>query len=183
MQKLGFNQGWINLVLMCITSATFSFNINGDPKGFFHSFRGVRQGDPLSPYLFIICAEGLSNKLKMKERLNDIKGIAACRTGPSISHLFFADNSLLFTRATEKDGRSIMKILKEYEQASGQLVNIQKSSIFFSPNSSSDLKESIHEIIGVEGHPPHEKYLGLPSLIGRSRNQIFAISLIVFVRR
>lgn len=172
MLKLGFDQRWVNLIMMCITTPTFSVKIDSQACGMFNSTRGVRQGDPLSPYLFILCAEGLTHRLKKAESEGEIKGIVACRRGPSISHLFFTDDSLLFSRATEQDSRKLMQILKEYEKASGQLLNVRKSSLFFSPNTSRDTQCKVLDIIGVEGLQSHEKYLGLAALNGRSRKQI-----------
>lgn len=174
MQKLGFNHRWINLIMMCIITASFSINIEGQPRGHFVSSRGVRQGDPLSPYLFILCAEGLSHRLDLKQKQGRIQGIFASRSGPRITHLLFVDDSLLFSRAMEQDSRSIMTILKDYEKASGQLVNVRKSSLFFSPNTKPEVKESILNIIRVEGLQHHEKYLGLLALVGRSKNQILS---------
>ena len=76
-------------MMTCVTSATYSIMINGEPKGFVKPTQGLCQGDPFSPYLFLICAEGLSALLRKAERDSLIKGISICRGGPRIYHLFF----------------------------------------------------------------------------------------------
>lgn len=64
MEKLGFHDRWISLMMMCIKSVSYSMLLNGEPKGLIHPTRGIRQGDPISPYLFLLCGEGLSAMLK-----------------------------------------------------------------------------------------------------------------------
>ena len=86
-RKLGFNERWISLVLMCISTVSYSVLINGEAKGNIVPSRGLRQGDPISPYLFLLCAEGLSAMLRKEEELGNIQGISVCRGAPQISHL------------------------------------------------------------------------------------------------
>lgn len=83
--------------------------------------RGRRQGDPLSPYLFLICAEGFSALLRQEESKRDILGLKIARTSPSISHIFFADDSLLFLQASERSLQSIQTIFSLYSECSGQV--------------------------------------------------------------
>ncbi|XP_071909594.1 uncharacterized mitochondrial protein AtMg01250-like [Coffea arabica] len=94
MDKMGCCTIWRNWIWSCLSSVTCSFNINGVPKEFVIPERGIRQGDPLSPYLFLLCSEGFSNLLKQAEEDKRISGIKISRTGPSMTHLFFADDSL-----------------------------------------------------------------------------------------
>ena len=74
--------------------------VNGQPTGYVRPQHGLRQGDPLSPYLFLLCAEGLSALFRKAERDSLIRGISISRGGPRISHLFFADDSIVFCKAT-----------------------------------------------------------------------------------
>ena len=96
MLKLGFHVRWVDLVMVCVTTASYSVMVNGEAKGYIKPTRGLRQGDPLSPYLFLLCAEGLSALLRKAEQDRFIRGVAICRGGPRVSHLFFADNSIIF---------------------------------------------------------------------------------------
>lgn len=84
---------------MCISSVNYTFSSSGRRFGSISPSRGLRQGDPLSPYLFILCAQGLSAALTTHEHLNYIYGCVVARNAPSISHLFFADDNLLFFRS------------------------------------------------------------------------------------
>ena len=59
MEKMGFCSRWIDLIMECIRTVSYSILVNGDPKGLINPTRGIRQGDPLSPFLFLLCTEGL----------------------------------------------------------------------------------------------------------------------------
>ena len=87
---------------------------------FFHLSRGLRQGDPLSPYLFLLCAEGLHALIQQAENSTKLHGVSLCREGPKVSHLFFPDDSLLFCQANDNDCQTVLDILDTYEQALGQ---------------------------------------------------------------
>ena len=101
MMALGFPAGWCNLVMRCITSVSFSVRVNGVLSPSFKPSRGIRQGDPISPYLFLLCSEGLTSMLKARGPQYISKGIqVSCRT-PWISHILFADDCLIFTQASE----------------------------------------------------------------------------------
>lgn len=117
--------------MMCITTASYSILINGEPSEKIFPSRGIRQEDPLSPYLFLLCSEGLHALLDKAAREGLIQGISLCRNGPRLTHLFFADNSLLFCRASMQECNHIQAILSEFEAASGQKLNREKTTIFF----------------------------------------------------
>uniref|UniRef100_A0A2N9JBI5 CCHC-type domain-containing protein n=1 Tax=Fagus sylvatica TaxID=28930 RepID=A0A2N9JBI5_FAGSY len=135
--------------------------------------RGLRQGDPLSPYLFLICAEGFTSLIRKAENQKLIQGISISRGGPRFSHLFFADDSIIFCRAKIEECRALREILKLYEDASGQKLNMEKTSLFFSANTPEAVKEEIQTEMGVLSMNQMEKYLGLPPIIGKSKRKAF----------
>lgn len=90
--------------------------------------------DPLSPYLFMLCAEGLSSLIDQAERQRHIHGAKVCRRAPIVSHLLFADDCFLFFKATEQETLKMKKILATYEATLGQMINFNESEIFFSRN-------------------------------------------------
>lgn len=98
MQALGFSENWCALVMKCVTSVTFSVRVNGSFSSSFTPSRGIRQGDPISPYLFLLCAEGLTCMLKNSGPAYISRGVRVSRHAPWISHLLFADDSLIFMR-------------------------------------------------------------------------------------
>ncbi|KAK2454351.1 hypothetical protein QL285_001920 [Trifolium repens] len=134
MSKMGFSQQWIGWIMLCVETVDYSVILNGNPVGPIIPGRGLRQGDPLSPYLFIICAEGLSSLINQAENRGDIYGVKICRNAPIISHLLFADDCFLFFRATENEAMIMKNILATYEAASGQSINLLKSELFCSRN-------------------------------------------------
>lgn len=103
MRKMGFAERWISLIMTCVKSATFSVLVNGMLYDQITPTRGLRQGDPLSPYLFLLCAEGLSSLLKKAEVERRITGVPIAWRGFKLSHLLFVDDSLLFYRANSEE--------------------------------------------------------------------------------
>lgn len=134
MVKLGFNIVWINSIMKCVSSVSYRIKVNGVLSDVFTPERGLRHGDPLSPYLFLIYAEGFSALLKQSEENGALKGVRVCPGAPSVSHLLFADDSLILFRANRGDAQQLQRILRIYEECSGQVINKEKSAIMFSTN-------------------------------------------------
>ena len=82
MEKLDFVEHWRRLIMRCVTTVSYAFNINGRPRGRIIPTRGIRQGDSLSPYLFLLCAEGLSALIKSVVESGSLEGLAVCCGGP-----------------------------------------------------------------------------------------------------
>lgn len=126
-------------------SVTYFIKINGSPKGHIIPSKGIHQGDLLSPYLFLLCAEGLSALIKALVARGNMKGVPMRRGAPILSHLFFVDDNLIFCKASLEECDALQKVLQVYEKASGQQLNRAKTSLFFSSNTLTTIKEEIKE--------------------------------------
>jgi hypothetical protein len=173
MTKLGFCDFWITTIMKCVESVTFPVRVNGVFSEVFIPTRGIRQGDPISPYLFLLCAEGFSSLLKYSGPQFLSRGIHVGIHAPWISHLMFADDCILFTQASARGADRLVEIIDKYQRGSGQLVNVGKLAIFFNGNCSSEVKEIVITATGVTKVALEEKYLGLPIAIGRSSKEVF----------
>ncbi|KAL0402832.1 UNVERIFIED_CONTAM: LINE-1 retrotransposable element O protein [Sesamum radiatum] len=173
LEELGLNETFVNWISQCISSASFSLLINGAPFDFFRPSRGIRQGDPLSPYLFIIYAEFMSRLLLKEESLGNIKGIKVCRNAPAISHLFYADDLTIFCRADERDAEAVQRCLNFFEEWSSQVTNSRKSMIHFSENVPNRQKRIIQDILRMPECNHRVKHLGLPFCKPKSRTEAF----------
>ena len=119
MKKLGFHDSWICLITRCITYVSYSVLINGVAFGNIIPSRDLRQGDPLSPYLFLLCADGFSSLIIKAVRNQMLSGLSIYRGCPKITHLFFADDSLLFCKANSQECQQLIEILSFYVATSG----------------------------------------------------------------
>ena len=124
--------------------------------------------------LFLLCVKGFTSLLAKVEMEGQLHGISICRRAPYISNLLFADDSLLFCRANQGKVQVLMDILDLYTSTSGQCINFDKSSIYFSSNTDVRHREWIKNTLGVKEVARFEPYLGLPTLIGRSKYQSFS---------
>ncbi|GAU47810.1 hypothetical protein TSUD_404150 [Trifolium subterraneum] len=172
--SMGFGDSWIRWIMMCVSSVNYSVLMNYDKVGPIIPGRGLRQGDPLSPYLFILVAEGLTSLIHQAVGRGDVHGARICRGAPEVSHLLFADDCFLFCRASVGEVNHLMNILRTYELASGQEINLAKSEVFFSRNLSHAAKEDLASIPGVRHVLGTGRYLDLPFMIGRSKKVIFS---------
>ncbi|XP_074322749.1 uncharacterized protein LOC141659720 [Apium graveolens] len=135
--------------------------------------RGIRQGDPISPYLYILCAEALSSIIKRHEDVGLIYGCVIARGATPVSHLLFADDCYFFFKAVESEARVMRSIIPRYEELSGQAVNFNKSAITFSSNTSTQNREVIYGIVEVEESRSPGNYLGIPMAVGNRKNEVF----------
>ena len=121
-----------------------------------------------------MCAEEFTSLLAKAESAGRIHGVSICRRALTISHLLFADDSLLFYKASQKEVQVINGILQTYVDASGQCNNMEKSSLFFSNNTPEGMRDWIKVKLAIKEVAKFETYLGLPTLVGRAKYQTFA---------
>ncbi|KAA3475779.1 reverse transcriptase [Gossypium australe] len=174
MSSLGFCQEWIILIMRCVCSVTYTMGINEGISDVFIPSRGLRQGDPLSPYLFLIYAEGLSILLNEAKQKRLMLGAPIGRERFTINHLIFADDCILFGDASKEGAHTVRNILNEYELVSGQKANYDKSLIYFGASFDHSVRAQITNILGVRIAVNLEKYLGLPMMVGRRKRWAFA---------
>jgi len=99
MLKIGFDERWVHLAMQCVSTTSYLVLLNGEPQGLISPSKGIKQGNPLSPYPFLFCVEGLSSLLRKAVETQQVKRLMSCHDGVNISHLLFADDSLLFCQA------------------------------------------------------------------------------------
>ncbi|KAA3486800.1 reverse transcriptase [Gossypium australe] len=174
MKNLGFHADWIILIMRCVCSVSYSVSLNGINSEWFFPSRGLRQGDPLNPYLFLICAEGFSTLIQDAKQKGWMLGAPIGRERLSINHLFFADDCILFGDASCERARVVRDAIREYDMVSWQRVNFDKSLIYSGANVASSVKEDIINLLGVRVASNPEKYLGLPMMVGRRKTWAFS---------
>lgn len=175
MLRMGFAIGWVDLIIRCITTPSYSVLINGKRRIPFIPSRGLRQGDLFSPFLFLLCSEGLSTLLRMAMLDGSLRRVRASTGGPSFSHLLFTDDRILFGCAIVKDARVIKGVLLEYERCLGQKVNFDKSTAFYSSNTAQTDKYEIFNILGVRESHFMEKYLAYQYWLVEGKKRLFSI--------
>ncbi|XP_043717915.1 uncharacterized protein LOC122665846 [Telopea speciosissima] len=171
--KLGFSEKWVNLVLSCLKTVSYSLVINGAIKGKVVPFRGIRQRDPLSPALFILCSQALSAVIAHVEQQGLINGIRVKNRSEPMTHLLFTDDCCLFFELKLEEVCSLKDCVDLYCRASGQAINFKKSSVSFSLNMAMRFRRWFSLILKVSYIKGPSKYLGLPTDFGVSEAALF----------
>jgi hypothetical protein len=173
MRKIGFADKWIKWIMTCVKTVRFSVRFNGKLLESFTPTRGLRQGDPLSPYLFLFVADGLSSLLQKQINMGNIQELQICRRSPGISHLLFADDSLLFFKANMEQASKINVVLPTYVASTGQLLSPAKCSLMLDQKCSIEDGKAVDRVLNVENTSFDDKYLGLSIPEGRMKNEKF----------
>ena len=159
LHQFGFPHVFIGWIGACISDPKFSVIINGSPVGYFGGNRGLRQGDPLSPLLFVIVMEAFTFLMDRGIAGKEIDIPRSVRMG-DCSHLIFADDILLFCKANRRTVMGVLKLLDQFSQVSGLHINKDKSLAMFSKAT-----RDVHCLLNTlqfRQPPPYIKYLGLP---------------------
>ncbi|VFQ76036.1 unnamed protein product [Cuscuta campestris] len=166
LNKLGFSTHAQNLLMANLKSTFLSILINGSPKGYFQMKRGVKQGDPLSPLLFIIAGEGLSRALNLSMKSSYITNYNTGRD-MMISHLAFADDIIIFYNGECRNIYKLKHILNMYMEASGQQINYEKSKFYCGNKLGRSAISKIEGFLGMKHDKLPFKYLGAPICKGK----------------
>nr|XP_009607035.1 uncharacterized protein LOC104101293 [Nicotiana tomentosiformis] len=150
-RNMGFAKNFINMIWILLSNNQYSVLVNGQASGFFRPTRGVKQGDPFSPALFILSAEW---------------------TDP-LNHLAYADDTIIFASADPYSLRKVIEVLTLYEQTSGQLINKAKSSHYMHANVAGSLFSSVGAITGFHKGGFPFTYLGCPIFYTRRRKDYY----------
>jgi hypothetical protein len=165
--EVGLPDHLINIIMQCVRTVTTNVMWNGKRSTFFQPERGLRQGDPMSPYLFVLCMDKLSHLIAKEVDNREWIAMRAGREGPHVSHLMFADDLLLFGKATEKQMECTMRTLNNFSKMPGQVVSLEKTMIYFSKNVDAHTRRKLVRQSGFQETSNIGKYLGVP-LIGRA---------------
>eukprot|EP00253_Pinus_taeda_P007884 PITA_07884 len=159
--SFGFDHNSVRWVMALVTTSSFSILVNGSPSYIFIPSRGVRQGDPLSPFLFILMMERLGRSIKHAKAMGKIKGLQLSKNGQAPTHQQFVDDTMQQGIPTVKEASAYNKILKEFVMATGMEVNLSMSKISFL-NTNIAIQRNISRILGFQRDSLPTKYLGVP---------------------
>lgn len=171
--RFGFNETFTSWIMACVTTVSFEVLINGGKYNQFKPSRGVRRGDTMSPYLFILAQEFLSRLLDQEFHFKKISGVKANLNEPAITHVMYADDIVLFSKATRMEAMAINECLDIYYKWSGQCINRSKSGMYFSKHTPRQTTRGIKQIFRMKGLKKDFIYLGAPMFLSRSPSKDF----------
>ena len=171
--KFRFHEVFVFWVMQCVSTVSFSVLINGGKSKCFQPSRGLRQGDPLSPYLFILCQEVFLRLIDKEIAAGVISGVSMNRNGPAFMNVMYADDIMLFTKASNREVQALDACLEKYYQWSGRLVNREKSGLIFSKLVTRERKKAIKLELNMKSVHQNAIYLGAPLFTSRNRSKDF----------
>jgi hypothetical protein len=157
----------------CVTTVRYSICFNNVPLESFIPTRGLRQGDPLSPYLSLFVVDTLSNLVHHEVDHERLRELCVSRRGLGISHLLSVDDTLMFIEAKEDQVARVKEVFGKFEKGTGQQINPSKCSLMFGAACEASDKSRVIEILQVQTIALEEKYLGLPTPQGRMGKDSF----------
>ncbi|GFP98893.1 line-1 retrotransposable element orf2 protein, partial [Phtheirospermum japonicum] len=160
LEGLNFSGKFVSCVMECVTTTSYSISLNGSLHDMFEGKRGLRQGDPLSPFLFVLCIEYLSRSLNIATANPDFNFLPRCEAN-RITHLAFADDLMLMARGDPTSVRILMKCLSNFSDQSGLSMNALKSDLYTATIVGEDLEE-IQDITGIPLGTMPFRCLGIP---------------------
>jgi hypothetical protein len=172
MQKKGFSEQWIEWVLKAVRGGRIAVNLNGELGKYFRSYKGLRQGDPLSPHLFNLVADGLAAILKRAAERGVLEGVTPNLVERGLTHLQYADDIVLFIQNTECNIINLKFILFCFEEMSGMKINYHKSQVFTVGIDDGETARIANTLNCKVGKFPM-KYLGLPISYKTGHNVVF----------
>eukprot|EP00253_Pinus_taeda_P006750 PITA_06750 len=170
LKAFGLCSTWIKWIMALVRSPRHSILVNGAPADPFAPTRGIRQGDPLSPFLFIILMEGLSRTIAKKKTEGKIQGLKPIRSLRATTHQQFVDDTMLHGTPTVKEAAAYREILDLFSLASGMEINFSKSTIFFF-NTHPAVQSHLARLLGFRISSLPSKYLGAPLTLKPSKKE------------
>lgn len=139
---------WIKWIISVISDPTYAFSINGKLSRWIKAAVGIRQGCPLSPYLFTICSPTLSRKMNLESRSGTFEALQLAPGTAPLTHLFFADDIVIFSQASTSSCEALNFILGDYCSLSGQVMNRDKCKLVISKGASLEVRSRVETIFG-----------------------------------
>lgn len=173
LRRFGFAESWIDFIYRFISNNWYFVLVNGSRQGFFKSGQGLRQGDPLSPSLFVLSTKLFSKMLNSLYRVPAFRGFSMHPYGPQINHLSFADGIIVFSSGRKATLQDILKTLESYERVSGQSINKNKCSYTIAPTTPLISIKRVGKNLRMRYEHLPIKYLGCPIYNGRKLLEIF----------
>lgn len=171
--RFGFEKIFTSWISTFISSVSFEVLVNRGKSKQFRPSRGLRLGDPLLSYLFILGQEVLSRMLDQELFTSNIKGAKASISGPALAHVMYIDDIVLFSKATRNDATNLIKCLDKYCSWSRQSINKSKSSVFFSKHTQANIRRAIKHLLQMKSLNKNAIYLGAPLFHSKTPSKDF----------